>query len=138
MVHRCCDESVLVYADQWDVQATIARLNESLIARGYATWFDMTNMKGSTVDAMSDAIERADVMLYGVSLRYKESANVCAALHCVLNSLNAPVLQLTYNYNCAPIRQAEGGLSTIVLAAADDADAAELSDPDAYKVVLHK
>ena len=31
---------------------------------------------GSTVDAMSDAIEGADVMLYGVSLAYKESANV--------------------------------------------------------------
>jgi hypothetical protein len=42
---------------------------------------------------MSDAIEGADVMLYGVSLRYKESANVrfiitlhyiiihCIALH---------------------------------------------------------
>jgi hypothetical protein len=28
------------------------------------------------VDAMSDAIEWADVMLYGVSLAYKESANV--------------------------------------------------------------
>jgi len=34
------------------------------------------NAAGSTVDAMSDAIEGADVMLYGVSLRYKESANV--------------------------------------------------------------
>ena len=41
------------------------------------------------MDAMSDAIEGADVMLYGVSLRYKESANVshtavcmpCALLH---------------------------------------------------------
>ena len=44
-------------ADQWDVQATIQRLNEALIAHGYATWFDLTNMKGSTVDAMSDAIE---------------------------------------------------------------------------------
>ena len=32
-------------------------------------------MKGSTVDAMSDAIEGAEVMLYGVSLEYKESAN---------------------------------------------------------------
>ena len=61
---------------QWDAQATIQRLNEWLIARGYATWFDLTNMKGSTMDAMSDAIEGADVMLYGVSLQYKESANV--------------------------------------------------------------
>ena len=32
--------------DQWDVQAVIKRLNESLIARGYLTWFDLTNMKG--------------------------------------------------------------------------------------------
>ena len=60
---------------QWSTQSTIARLNESLIARGYVTWFDLTNMKGSTMDAMSDAIEGADVMLYGVSLAYKESAN---------------------------------------------------------------
>jgi hypothetical protein len=27
-------------ADQWDVQAIITRVNESLIARGYVTWFD--------------------------------------------------------------------------------------------------
>jgi hypothetical protein len=33
-------------ADQWDAQATIVRVNESLIARGYVTWFDLTNMKG--------------------------------------------------------------------------------------------
>ena len=39
---------------------------------------------GSTMDAMSDAIEAADVMLYGVSLAYKESANVRAALRGVL------------------------------------------------------
>jgi hypothetical protein len=45
-------------ADQWDVQTTIQRLNELLISHGYATWFDLTNMKGSTVDAMSDAIEQ--------------------------------------------------------------------------------
>ena len=68
-----------VRVDQWNVQATIQRANASLIARGYVTWFDLTNMKGSTMDAMSDAIEGADVMLYGVSLAYKESANVRVA-----------------------------------------------------------
>jgi hypothetical protein len=35
-------------ADQWDVQPTIKRVNESLIARGYVTWFDLTNLKGIT------------------------------------------------------------------------------------------
>jgi hypothetical protein len=46
-----------VSADQWNSQATIERLDEVLIGRGYVTWFDLTNMKGSTMDAMSDAIE---------------------------------------------------------------------------------
>jgi hypothetical protein len=36
-------------ADQWDVQATMQRANESLIARGYVTWFDLTNLKGEDV-----------------------------------------------------------------------------------------
>jgi hypothetical protein len=36
-------------ADQWDAQATIKRVNESLIARGYVTWFDLTNMKGNNL-----------------------------------------------------------------------------------------
>ena len=35
-------------ADQWDAQATVQRINESLIERGYVTWFDLTNMKGNT------------------------------------------------------------------------------------------
>ena len=68
--------SMLSY--QWDAQGTIHRVNDSLMARGYLTWFDLTNMKGSTMDAMSDAIEGADVMLYAVSLKYKESANESA------------------------------------------------------------
>ena len=42
---------------QWDAQTAVERINQSLIARGYVTWFDLTNMKGSTMDAMSDAIE---------------------------------------------------------------------------------
>ena len=32
-------------------------------------------MKGSTIDAMSDAVDNAAVFLYGCSLAYKESAN---------------------------------------------------------------
>ena len=37
---------------QWDYQLTVQRINDSLLARGYSTWFDLTNMKGSTMDAM--------------------------------------------------------------------------------------
>ena len=40
-------DGVHVNVDQWDVQATIQRLNDSLIARGYVTWFDLKDMKVS-------------------------------------------------------------------------------------------
>eukprot|EP01052_Picozoa_sp_SAG31_P031329 SAG31_NODE_3308_length_4437_cov_1.922314_2_plen_114_part_00 len=42
---------------QWKHQTTMVRINKSLLDRGYSTWFDLTNMNGSTMDAMSDAIE---------------------------------------------------------------------------------
>ena len=51
-LHDCCFGLLFVRRncvwckDQWDVQATIMRVNGSLITRGYVTWFDLTNMKG--------------------------------------------------------------------------------------------
>ena len=63
--------------DGRDVQRIMQRVNDEMIKRGYLTWFDLVNMKGSTVDAMSDAIDNAAVMLYGVSL-----ACECITYHC--------------------------------------------------------
>ena len=59
-------------ADQWDVQETIKRINAEFQRRKYLTWLDIEKMKGSVLDAMSEAVEGADVVLYGVSERYKE------------------------------------------------------------------
>jgi hypothetical protein len=47
------DDIDCVRALRWDAQATIQRMNDSLLARGYITWFDLTNMKGSVMDAVS-------------------------------------------------------------------------------------
>ena len=67
---------------------------------------------GSTVDAMSDAIEGADVMLYGVSLAYKESANVSAlsalsilaACPCVARHASALMVTLSCALQCRMVR----------------------------------
>ena len=53
---------------QWDSQAMIQRVHISLCRRSYLVWIDTENMKGSTMDAMSEAIEGSDVICYGVSL----------------------------------------------------------------------
>ena len=62
-------------ADQWDAQETIKRISVELKRRGYVVWLDIEQMAGSIMDAMSAAVEGADVMLLGVSRLYKESAN---------------------------------------------------------------
>ena len=58
----------LLCALQWDSQAMILRIHGSLLRRGYLVWIDTEMMKGSTMDAMSEAIEGAEVVCYGVSL----------------------------------------------------------------------
>jgi hypothetical protein len=45
-------EKHVMLSYQWDGQQVFQRINDSLISRGYVTWFDLTNMKGSTMDAM--------------------------------------------------------------------------------------
>ena len=59
----------------WGHQVPIQRLNLALKARGYSVWIDTEKMQGSTVEAMSEAVEDASVMCYGISQAYKESTN---------------------------------------------------------------
>jgi hypothetical protein len=58
---------------------------------------------------MSDAIEGADVMLYGVSLAYKESANVSALSN--LSPLNARSLP----FCCSPRTYLDGVVVACIL-----------------------
>jgi len=60
---------------QWDVQATIIRVVEALKQRGFAVWFDLEAMSGSTLDAMAEAIEDACCALVCMTAAYKNSAN---------------------------------------------------------------
>ena len=51
-----------------DVQAVIVRINTSLLTRGYKVWFDLDMMKGSTLDAMSQAVVRGLTLSVVVSV----------------------------------------------------------------------
>ena len=59
----------------WGHQGVIKRLNTALKARSYSVWIDIEKMQGSTVEAMSEAVEECAVMCYGISQAYKESTN---------------------------------------------------------------
>jgi hypothetical protein len=47
----------------WNDQTIILRVRESLREAGYACWIDVESMRGSTVDAMADAVEKASIIL---------------------------------------------------------------------------
>ena len=60
---------------QWDVQPIVIRIVEALKQRGFAVWFDLEAMSGSTLDAMAEAIEGACCALVCMTAAYKNSAN---------------------------------------------------------------
>ena len=55
----------------WGVQPVVERVVRELQVRGYRTWFDLDDMTGNTVDAMSEAVDNAAVMLSCMSLACK-------------------------------------------------------------------
>jgi hypothetical protein len=44
------------------------RINESLIERGYVTWFDLTNMKGELQCCFCSILEIPELQLIGLAL----------------------------------------------------------------------
>ena len=52
------------------------------------------------MDAMSDAIEGSAVMVYGVSLAYKESANVRCDDHICVDFVDASVSVVAFMSSC--------------------------------------
>jgi len=69
------EEEHVMLSYNWGHQDVIKRLNTALKARSYNVWIDIEKMQGSTVEAMSAAVEDAAVICYGISHAYKESAN---------------------------------------------------------------
>ena len=60
---------------QWDSQEVLVEVKNRLQASGYRVWMDLEQMKGSTLEAMAEAVENASAVLVCVSRRYKESQN---------------------------------------------------------------
>ena len=68
-------EEHVMLSYNWGHQDVIKRINTALKGRDYTVWIDIEKMQGSTVEAMSAAVEDAAVMCYGISQAYKESTN---------------------------------------------------------------
>ncbi len=74
-LHRLQHVGHVMVSYQWDAQRVIERIVRSLQQRKYDVWFDLDMMKGNILTAMSEGVDGAAVVLFGVSLAYKESGN---------------------------------------------------------------
>ncbi|XP_050391685.1 uncharacterized protein LOC126810559 [Patella vulgata] len=60
---------------QWANQDVLIKVRDELRRHGYKVWMDIDDMEGSTLQAMAEAIEQAEVVLICMSRKYKDSPN---------------------------------------------------------------
>ncbi|XP_053382962.1 uncharacterized protein LOC123539905 isoform X2 [Mercenaria mercenaria] len=58
---------------QWADQQVLKNVRDNIKARGYKVWMDIDQMGGSTLQAMAEGVEGADVFLMCMSSKYKHS-----------------------------------------------------------------
>eukprot|EP00051_Salpingoeca_urceolata_P035300 m.29077 g.29077 ORF g.29077 m.29077 type:complete len:818 (-) comp9044_c0_seq1:266-2719(-) len=67
------DQGHVMISYCWNDQAVVRDINAKIGAYGINTWIDVEQMQGSTLSAMSAAVEQASVILVCVSSSYQES-----------------------------------------------------------------
>ncbi|XP_070554353.1 uncharacterized protein [Ptychodera flava] len=85
----------------WGVQKRMIRLKEKLKAAGFKVWMDIEKMGGSTLEAMAEAVQGADVVLICMSEKYKYS-NPCRSEAEYTYKLNKDYIPIRVQSNYTP------------------------------------
>ncbi|XP_055957483.1 uncharacterized protein LOC126821326 [Patella vulgata] len=60
---------------QWGNQELLAKIRDRIRGHNEKVWMDIDDMEGSTLQAMAEAVEQADIVLICMSRKYKDSPN---------------------------------------------------------------
>jgi len=85
----------------WAQQDLVKRIRASLDQMGFVVWFDIEQMKGSVTDAMAQAVENSEAIVYCMSQKYKESAN-CHSEANYAHQKKKPMIPLLVDENYTP------------------------------------
>lgn len=69
------DKHDVMISYNWEHQTTVLKIRDKLEENGFSCWIDKNNMSGSTLDAMSAAVENCTIFLMCYSKKYSESKN---------------------------------------------------------------
>ncbi|CAF5114388.1 unnamed protein product, partial [Rotaria sp. Silwood1] len=65
----------LMISYNWDNQAICKKIYDRLRSDGYTIWFDVQNMHGCIYTAMAKAVEQSEIVLFGMTEKYRQSDN---------------------------------------------------------------
>lgn len=83
---------------QWANQKLIEKIRDSLQENGVKCWVDIDDMQGSTLDAMAQAVEGAEIVLICYSKKYQDSPS-CRAEAEYAFKLRKPIIPLKMERN---------------------------------------
>lgn len=91
--HSETKEGHVMISYQWANQNVIKRIRDNLRENGIKCWMDVDDMRGSTLDAMAQAVEDAEIFLMCYSKKYKDSSS-CRAEAEYAYKLKKPIIPL--------------------------------------------
>ncbi|XP_055957322.1 uncharacterized protein LOC130010412 isoform X2 [Patella vulgata] len=59
----------------WDKQDLVLKIRDQLKSNNIKVWMDVDDMEGSTLEAMAEAVEQAEIVIMCMSRKYKNSEN---------------------------------------------------------------
>ncbi|XP_072045127.1 NLR family CARD domain-containing protein 4-like [Amphiura filiformis] len=89
------DPPLVMISYQWDAQQRMLKLKDELIKAGYKVWMDVDKMQGNLDDRMSEAVEKASVILACFSSKYQMSTS-CKKEAQYGDYLKKPIIPLKY------------------------------------------
>ncbi|CAF4095605.1 unnamed protein product [Rotaria sordida] len=73
--HTSTSKRRLMISYNWDSQTICKKIYDRLQSDGYTVWFDVQNMHGCIYTAMAKAVEQSQIVLFGMTEKYRQSDN---------------------------------------------------------------
>ncbi|CAF4011905.1 unnamed protein product, partial [Rotaria sordida] len=73
--HASISKQHLMISYNWDSQTICKKIYDRLQSDGYTVWLDVQNMHGCVYTAMARAVEQSQIILFGMTEKYRHSDN---------------------------------------------------------------
>ena len=99
--HESSTDGHIFISYSWKNQNVVLKIRELLLNAGYRVWLDIDKMRGSTLEAMAQAVEDAALVLVCYSEHYRLS-NMCRCEAEYMFQMGKPFIPVNMQYHYRP------------------------------------